>query len=136
MCKFSGIVEHGKGLGRTVGMPTANIGLDSVVLMEGTFPESGVYASKVSLEGFDGVFDGLTNIGKRPSVDDSEKVTVETLILDFDADLYGKKMTLEITDFIRNIKKFASLEEVKNQVERDKEFIKAISKKGLQKSLP
>lgn len=124
MCKFSGIIEHGKGLGRTVGMPTANINLDSIKMMKGKFPESGVYASKVTVEGFDGVFDGLTNIGNRPSVDDSSKVTVETLILDFDADLYGKKMTLEITEFIRGIKKFSSLEEVKNQVESDKAFIR------------
>ena len=109
---LKGKVVQGKGLGRTVGMPTANL-----MICEGTMPESGVYLTRIEVEGK--VYNSLTNIGKRPSVDDGDNVSVETLILDFNRDIYGKEVVLEILEFLRPVLKFASLLEVREQVEED-----------------
>ena len=62
----------------------------------------------------------MTNIGRRPTVDNEEKITIETNILDFDRDIYGEYMTLRIMSYLRPIRKMNSLEEVKEQVEKDK----------------
>ena len=70
---LTGIIVHGKGLGRTVGMPTANLSVP-----EGTsLPAEGVYAAIAVLT--DGSFPALVNIGHRPTVDDEDRVTVEAL---------------------------------------------------------
>ncbi|GHU68143.1 hypothetical protein FACS189447_10610 [Spirochaetia bacterium] len=110
---IKGEIVHGKHLGRTVGMPTANIKADASQL---TIP-LGVYASTITVRGK--VYVGLTNIGTRPTIDNDAAVIIETHILDFDADIYGEIVTLEARHFIRAIRKFDSLEEVKNQVQRD-----------------
>lgn len=112
---INGVIVHGKGLGRTVGMPTAN--LNPARGME--IPQQGVYASIVHLR--DGVFTGVTNIGERPTVDNDSRITIETNICDFDRDIYGEQMTLDIMYFLRPIRKMKSLEEVRNQVKKDKE---------------
>lgn len=109
---LKGEVVQGKGLGRTVGMPTANL-----KIYEGTLPESGVYLTRIEVD--EKVYNSLTNIGKRPSVDSGDEVTVETLILDFNRDIYGKYVALEILEFLRPVLKFASLLEVREQVEED-----------------
>ena len=109
---LKGNVVKGKGLGRTVGMPTANL-----KIYEGTLPKSGVYLTRIEVEGK--VYNSLTNIGKRPSVDDGDDVSVETLILDFNRDIYGRDVVLEILEFLRPVLKFASLLEVREQVEED-----------------
>ena len=113
MVRITGIVVYGNQLGRTVGMPTANFEYQDVKL-------EGVYVSKVILP--DGsVRPGLTNIGTKPSVDDTGKKNIETYIIDFSGDLYGRRLTIEIFDKIRDIKKFANLAEVKAQVDKDLE---------------
>ena len=119
---MQGTVVHGKGLGRTRGMPTANLGLPANKIL----PPFGVYASVVHLE--DGaVRTGLTNIGPRPSVDDIPVPTIETYILDFDGDLYGQELTLEVREWIREIRKFTGgLEEVTEQVGRDIESVRSV----------
>lgn len=115
---IKGKVIHGKGLGRKIGFPTANI-----LLEEGVLPESGVYASTItipgSLEETGKKYSSITNIGPRPTVDESKATTIETHILDFDADIYEKKVVLEIEKFIRPIKKFDSIDELKNQIKKD-----------------
>lgn len=111
MVRITGIVIYGNQLGRTVGMPTANFDYQDVNL-------EGVYVSKVILP--DGrIRPGLTNIGTKPSVDDSGKKNIETYIIDFSGDLYGRRLTIEVFDKIRDIKKFSSLNEVKEQVDKD-----------------
>jgi riboflavin kinase/FMN adenylyltransferase len=117
---ITGEIVHGKHLGRTVGMPTANIKTDASLL---TIP-LGVYASTITVRGE--TYVGLTNIGTRPTVDNDAAVIVETHILDFDADIYGEIVTLEVRHFIRAIRKFDSLDEVKEQVLRDIESIKCL----------
>lgn len=114
-----GEVMHGKALGRTVGMPTANLGYKPYKQL----PAHGVYGTISSIN--DRGVQGLTNIGKRPSVDDFNYVTVEAFLLDFCGDLYGQMLTLEIHVFIRGVCKFSCIEEVKAQVTKDVESIKA-----------
>lgn len=115
-----GKVEHGKALGRTVGMPTANLGVEDFKLK----PPSGVYATSVQID--DEVFKAMTNIGKRPSVDDYDYVTIEAFILDFARDIYGKKIILDVRQFVRGVQKFNNLEEVQQQVQRDIQKVREV----------
>lgn len=115
MYTLEGVVVRGKGLGRTVGMPTANLSTSD------PFPPFGVYASYVYLDGRR--YLGVTNVGMRPSVDNEDTVTVETNILSFDADIYGHRLRLELMVFLRPTVKLPSLEEVREQVERDKKEV-------------
>lgn len=108
-----GVVEHGKALGRTVGMPTANLGVCDKKMR----PASGVYATLSHIEGE--TFKGLTNIGKRPSVDDDNRITIETHLLDFAKDIYGKIIVVEVQLYIRGVVKFNGLAEVQKQVAKD-----------------
>ena len=115
---LTGRVVHGKALGRTVGMPTANIQIQDA----GALPECGVYATRIRVE--EEVYLAVTNIGTRPTVDNESHVTVEAHILDFDQDIYGQLVELEVYKFLRPIQKFSSLEEVQKQVEKDIEDTK------------
>ena len=115
---LTGKVVHGKALGRTVGMPTANIEVADKHLL----PECGVYATCILVEGKK--YLAVTNIGLRPTVDQEQQVTVEAHILDFDQDIYGQFVELEVHKFLRPIRKFTSLEEVQKQVEKDIEEAK------------
>jgi len=114
-----GEVLHGKARGRTVGMPTANIGYPSYKQL----PEHGVYGTLSDIGGK--VVKGLTNIGRRPSDDNFDYVSVEAFLLDFSDDIYGKTITLEIHVHIRGVIKFNNLEEVKLQVNKDIVSIRA-----------
>ena len=112
-CRVTGPVVHGKAKGRTVGMPTANLEVEAEALL----PALGVYATLVHIG--ERTYMGVTNVGTRPSVDNEERITVETLILDFDEDIYDQVLTVEFYRYIRPIKKMESLEAVRLQVERD-----------------
>jgi riboflavin kinase/FMN adenylyltransferase len=114
---LSGKVVRGKALGRTVGMPTANL-----CITEGTMPEEGVYATRIQIG--DGVYTSVTNIGRRPTVDDESYITVETYIINFDEEIYGEQAVLEVHKFLRPIQKFNSLKEVQKQVQKDVEMAK------------
>lgn len=108
---LKGKVVHGKALGRTVGMPTANLCIAEKL------PALGVYATKIKIG--DRTCKSITNIGKRPSVDRDDDITVETYIFDFDEEIYGQTVELEVCRFLRPVMKFANLEEVREQVEKD-----------------
>ena len=114
---LSGKVVRGKALGRTVGMPTANL-----CITEGTMPEEGVYATRIQIG--DGVYTSVTNIGRRHTVDDESYITVETYIINFDEEIYGEQAVLEVHKFLRPIQKFNSLKEVQKQVQKDVEMAK------------
>ena len=111
---LSGQVVGGRGIGRTLGIPTANLALPEGLV---TLPH-GVYACVAVAEGQR--YLAVTNIGNRPTVG-GHRVTVEPWILDFDADLYGKQLTLEFHKFLRPERKFDSLEELKAQIQLDAE---------------
>ena len=110
---LSGVVGHGKGLGRTIGIPTANLTVPEEVLV----PAFGVYATRVITEY--GVYPAVTNVGIRPTVDDGTAVTVEPWILDFDHDLYGKMIHVEFFRQLRAERKFESLEELQQEIFRN-----------------
>lgn len=109
---ISGTVIDGNHLGRTIGIPTANI----LYPEDKTEVKYGVYAVKVEIEG--NTYSGITNIGVKPTVG-SEKILAETFIFDFDKDIYGKEIKLYLKKFLRAEKKFDSIENLKKQVEND-----------------
>ena len=108
----SGVVVPGKQLGRTLGIPTANIRLEEGLVV----PKFGVYACRVTIDGK--TYSAVTNVGTRPTVS-GVGVTVEPWILDFDGNLYGQEITLEFHRFLRPETKFDGLEALKTQINRD-----------------
>lgn len=108
-----GEVVHGKALGRTQGMPTANLGVADNKIK----PIDAVYCTRVLLG--DESFKAMTNIGKRPSVDNFDYVTIEAFILDFARNIYGQKLVLEVHKYVRGVVKFDSLAEVRAQIDKD-----------------
>ena len=107
-------VGHGRQLGRTIGIPTANLVAPPHVLL----PKRGVYAAKITLP--DGrAFGGVTNVGVRPTVNNGQDVTVEPWILDFDGDLYGQAIRVEFFRRLRDERKFESLDALRSQIETD-----------------
>ena len=118
---LTGTVVAGRQLGRTIGIPTANLRLPEGVVC----PRFGVYACVAHVDGAQ--YPAVTNIGTRPTVG-GHHVTVEPWILDFSGDLYGKKITLEFAAFLRPETKFDSLEELKAQIRRDAEKTRQLLK--------
>ena len=113
-------VREGKRLGRTIGSPTVNMHFEKSVII----PKHGVYATKVYLE--DGsVYRGVTNVGVRPTVEDAGNVNAETYILNYSGDLYGKRVRIEFYKFIRPEMKFADVNELKAQIQRDAKSVDA-----------
>ena len=109
---LSGIVNHGRGLGRTIHIPTANLTIPEGVVC----PAYGVYACKAMVDGNE--YRAVTNIGMRPTVN-GHHLTVEAHLLDYSGDLYGKQLTLEFYDFLRPEQKFDSLEDLQKQIQLD-----------------
>lgn len=118
---LSGEVVHGRKLGRTIGVPTANVLLPEGVVI----PRRGVYACLCRFDGQQYV--AVTNIGSRPTVD-GHQTRAESWILGFDGDLYGKRISLEFVDFLRPEEKFASLEALQAQIQKDAEQAKSMIK--------
>ncbi len=110
---FSGEVEHGKQLGRTLGFPTINLTPPSDKLL----PAFGVYRSEVELDGKR--YSGLTNIGLRPTVADEMGPSVETYVFDYSGNAYGKSVKVKLIRFQRPEMQFASLEELREQIQKD-----------------
>lgn len=112
---LSGEIVEGRHLGRTIGFPTANIAIAEDKLC----PANGVYAGSLSdLElGFRDE-PVLVNIGSNPTVG-GRKVTVEMHIPDWDGDLYGRQMTVSLRRYLRQEKKFPSLDALKEQIHKD-----------------
>ena len=110
---MSGTVIHGKGRGKTVGMPTINLSIPP----NKKRPPEGVYATITHIDGM--AYQGVTNIGRRPSVDTDDTVTIETFLFDFRRDIYGQKISLDVYTLIRDIIRFDGLEAVKAQVQKD-----------------
>ena len=109
---LSGEVTAGRQLGRTIGIPTANIRIPAGVVV----PKQGVYACKCTIDGKEYV--AVTNVGNRPTVMGHE-IRTESWILHFEGDLYGRELTLEFHHFLRPEQKFGSLEDLKAQIHKD-----------------
>ena len=120
MYYISGTVEKGKALGRQLGFPTINIVPDEKKFL----PKYGVYSSTIIIDGV-GKYNGITNIGVRPSVDDGDRPNVETFIYDFSEDIYGSEVKICPKSFIREEIAFSSIDELKEQIAKDIETAKS-----------
>ena len=109
---LTGTVVKGRGLGHTIGIPTANLELPAGLLC----PKHGVYACKAAFDGEE--YLAVTNIGTRPTVN-GHHVTVEPWLLDFEGDLYGKQITLTFYKFLRPEQKFGSLAELQAEIQKN-----------------
>ena len=112
---IGGTVSHGYEEGRKMGFPTANIQPDSP---EQIVPATGVYATRLSVEGGPWL-KSMTNIGTNPTFGRTQ-TTIETHVIDFDGDLYGRRVRLEFRRRLRDERKFASADELRRQLEADR----------------
>ena len=122
---ISGCVEHGRRLGRTIGMPTANLLPEQDKLL----PPNGVYYSRVIMG--DKVYRGITNIGCKPTVSDEHIMGAETYLYDFAGDIYGKNITVQLLAFRRPEMKFDGVDGLKAQMQKDIAAGQIFSDKGL-----
>ena len=108
-----GRVAHGDKRGRTIGYPTANI-----QMFRKNTPVEGVFA--VTMTGIDGQeYEGVANVGTRPTVDGGSKVILETHLFEFNKEIYGRYVEVHFKRKIRDEIRFQSLEALKNQIEND-----------------
>jgi riboflavin kinase/FMN adenylyltransferase len=105
-------VVKGDARGRTIGFPTANVCSTNELL-----PPNGVYATTAIIDGV--VWPSVTNIGTRPTVDSSGRITVETHVFDFDRDLYGTTVRVAFVQRLRDERAFESLDLLKAQIALD-----------------
>jgi len=114
---ITGIVVSGKKIGRSIGFPTANIELDHKYKL---ISAVGVYACTIEWNGK--YFRGMGNIGYRPTVDDGT-LTIEVHIFEFDQEIYGEEISIGFVDRIRDEVKFGGLEELKEQLVKDRKQV-------------
>lgn len=110
-----GPVVKGDQRGRELGFPTANIAIG----LDRALPAFGIYVTRAHVR--EGTYESATNIGIRPTFDVEPTPTVETFIMDFDGDVYGEEMTIELLGRLRGEEKFASADELIAQMHRDVE---------------
>jgi len=120
---FSGTVMDGFKVGRRLGTPTINLEGDDPSLI---IPARGVYATKVMLD--DTEKPAVTNVGTRPTFSENDKVSIESYILDYDGDLYGKYVRVEFYKYLRPEKKFDSAELLSKQIAKDTEEARQLFK--------
>ncbi len=124
-----GTVVHGNHIGGTIlGFPTANI----LPPPEKHLPPFGVYVSRVLVG--DRTYCGVTNIGRKPTVEGESPVGVETFIMGLEEDLYGQVIEVQLLNFDRPEQKFGSLEELKARIEKDKEYAAAYFQKHMEEN--
>lgn len=111
---ITGTVVHGRGIGKHVGTPTANIKIDEYA----TLPETGVYVAKILLDSQ--TYYGVTHVGMRPTLDNDKDISIEAHIFDFDNDIYGCTITLHLYKKLREVKKFDELSLLIEQVANDR----------------
>ena len=109
----TGTVQHGNAIGHKKLYPTANLVPPAVKHL----PKFGVYVTRVTVEG--NVYGGLTNVGAKPTISGENPVGVETYLYDFEGDLYGKELKVELLDFVRPEMKFESIDALKAQLDHD-----------------
>ncbi len=113
---MEGLVQKGACFGRTIGFPTANIAVPEKKLL----PQRGVYLTQAEYRG--AFYPSITNIGIRPTVSSTRKVTVETHILGFCGDIYGKMLRIRVLHRMREEKQFCDAAALRRQLEKDKAY--------------
>ena len=111
--EMSGVVEHGKRLGRKLGFPTMNLEPQEQKIL----PRYGVYACRIQIDGK--WYGAIGNAGIKPTVTNEHKRLLEVYVFGYDGDAYGKEIRAQFCAFERPEMKFGSVEELKNQVMRD-----------------
>lgn len=120
MFSITGIIMHGRQIGRTIGFPTVNLKVSD----EKILPRFGVYASVAEIDKKE--YRGITNIGINPTVSNEETIKAETHLLDCNEDLYGKEAKIKLVRYIRDEKKFEGLDELKKQIKDDIRFVESL----------
>ena len=118
----SGIVLHGRQIGRTIGMPTTNL----LPPQEKLLPKDGVYLTRTFVK--EDEYYGITNVGYKPTVGGETRRGVETYLFDFDGDLYGQDLMVEFIEFRRPEQKFQSLDELKAHILSDMNWGKSVAR--------
>ena len=113
---FSGIVIHGKKLGRTIGFPTANLKISEAYKL---IPSQGVYAVHCFIR--NQKVNGMLNIGTNPTVE-GQNLSIEVHLFNFESEIYDQEVTVELIKRIRDEKKFESVDALRSQLEVDKIF--------------
>ena len=125
---IEGVVRSGRRLGRELGFPTANLDVPRDLELE-----DGVYRSRVRVGGR--TYEAMSNLGCNPSVGGAER-RLETHLFDFAGDLYGRRLRVELLDRIRGERRFASVEELRAQIARDKTHIQNLNTMFLDLNIP
>ncbi len=113
---IAGVVEHGKQLGRRLGFPTLNVAPEAHKVM----PPKGVYVSRSYVDGVG--YNGICNLGVKPTVTDAGRMLAESYLFDYQGDAYGKKAAVQLYEFRRPERKFASVTEMKECIDKDIEY--------------
>lgn len=114
--RMSGEVVHGRNLGHKIGVPTLNQTIPEGKIM----PLCGVYCARVTID--EREYQGIANVGSKPTVQKQLIYGLETHLFDCNEDLYGKQVTTELLHFVRPEQKFCSVEELRKQLENDKQY--------------
>ena len=117
--RIEGKIVSGEGRGRGLGFPTANILVDA----DCALPGDGVYVTRAFINGE--TYKSATNVGRRPTFDPGERM-VEVFVIDYEGDLYGRRMSIEFVERLRDEVRFASPEELAAQIEKDVARTRAI----------
>ncbi len=110
---LQGTVVHGRGIGKLVGSPTANLEIFKTTEV----PPSGIYTSLIFWN--EQAYHGITHIGKRPTVDTDETISIEVHFLNFNKDIYGEIILVELYSKLRDPQKFNDLSSLLNQIRQD-----------------
>lgn len=108
-------VVHGRKIGRALGFPTANMSLEGYKDVE-----RGVYSSRVEIDGT--LYRAMSNVGIRPSVGGKD-LLLETHVIGFSGDLYGRRLRVTLVEKLRDEKRFSSISDLKDQLQRDYQYI-------------
>ena len=122
MIELSGIVVEGKHIGHKIGFPTANIKPDASAVI----PDIGVYAGEIHIDDGDPIwYRCLIDHGFQPTIP-SGRETIEVFILDFHRNIYGARVELRFTDYLREEVKFDSVKSLQAQLKRDEQTVRAL----------
>jgi riboflavin kinase / FMN adenylyltransferase len=118
--ELDGIVSRGDRLGHRIGVPTINLEPENELL-----PADGVYVTEIEIRSFGRRFPSVSNIGRRPTLYEAVATTIETYVLDFSSDVYGDRVRLFFLERLREERKFPSVMDLKEQIQRDVEDARA-----------
>lgn len=113
--ELTGVVSRGKGIGKTINFPTANVKIDEKYKI---IPENGVYIAKAVIDGV--TYNGMMNIGSNPTVNGLAQ-SIEIHLFNFNKDIYGKEIVVEVLKRIRDERKFDSIELLQSQLQKDQQ---------------